>query len=172
MTNLKEIIPVLQGIADGGTLEVCHGDGAWFSPPGGGLDSVAHYTKIGYKIRLKPDFYADLKAAHARGEVIQTLCGDSFKDDPFPSFTLPLNYYRIKPREEWVPLTVDDVPPGSVIRNLKVWTTLVWATIRNVQKDGVQIHETHFYFQGLMEDGYEILRPGSTEWVPCKKLKD
>lgn len=48
--------------------------------------------------------YLPLVQALAEGRVIQGNCGGEWKDDDYPSFSSPPNYYRIKPepREVWV----------------------------------------------------------------------
>lgn len=47
----------------------------------------------------KPDPYAELKAAHAAGKVIQGLIGGYWLDSPHPTWKYPVDTYRVKPDE-------------------------------------------------------------------------
>lgn len=66
------------------------------------------------------DPYAELKAAHAAGKVIQYNCGSvsypEWNDVREPAWGGNVNEYRIKPEPRRVPLGPEDVPPGSVFR--------------------------------------------------------
>lgn len=85
--------------------------------------------------------------------------------------------YRLAPEPKMVPLGPEDVPPGSVIRNL-IWGEGAWVSI-NVSIDGIswvgihRIGETaHNYeasWQRLMEFGFEISRDGGKTWAKCEK---
>jgi len=52
---------------------------------------------------LQTDPYAELKKAHAEGKVIQALIGGAWSDCHYPTFSYPLDTYRIKPDEiPWI----------------------------------------------------------------------
>lgn len=91
-------------------------------------------------------------------------------------------YHVVKaPEPQWLPLTCDDVPPGSVLRYNKTEkfqqdSPGEWTTVVNVDRLGVvdvSIDEhykpelTFITFEDLML--HEILRPGE-DWQPCRKL--
>lgn len=78
------------------------------------------------------------------------------------------------PVEEWVPLSAEDVPPGSVFRHqsrhsprLRQFVEVCDTGVSWVESDG-QLR--HCYFS-LLADEWQILRPGQTEWAPCRKPK-
>lgn len=48
----------------------------------------------------KPDPYAELKAAHAAGKVIQGLIGGHWIDSPHPTWKYPVETYRTRPEEQ------------------------------------------------------------------------
>jgi hypothetical protein len=76
----------------------------------------------GFQARTKrplpqPDPYAELKAAHAAGKVIQFNPGDSLGwRDQQCDFTAEPHCYRIKPEQQKVPLEPSDVLPFCVFR--------------------------------------------------------
>jgi len=86
-----------------------------------------------------------------------------------PSF-LPRRTRRPLPAvEEWIPLGPEDVPPGSVFRN----EIDGWDAPASVNSMGVVLANrlgNRFDWRQLF-NGWQILRPGTTEWQPCKKLK-
>lgn len=75
----------------------------------------------------------------------------------------------------WVPLEAQDVPPGSVIRgagetNEPGWCMIVSATLRGVRLwRSSDCNQDEILWERLMENDSEILRPGQTEWQPCRK---
>ncbi len=75
----------------------------------------------------------------------------------------------------WVPLEAQDVPPGSVIRgagetNEPGWCMIVSATSRGVRLwRSSDCNQDEILWERLMENDSEILRPGQTEWQPCRK---
>ena len=78
---------------------------------------------------------------------------------------------------EYVPLGPEDVPPGSVFRQAH-WNPGVSRDRLSVLGNGVLTAvsgESVPYLSILKWDelyaGWQILRPGTTEWVPCRKLK-
>jgi hypothetical protein len=70
------------------------------------------------------------------------------------------------PAEEWVPLTAEDVPPGSALSYNKGQT---WEIITKVEFTGVETDSRGFTWEALAADR-DILRPGQ-DWQPAKKLK-
>lgn len=78
----------------------------------------------------------------------------------------------VEAAEEWVQLEASDVPPGSVFRRAS-WSDGDWVSVERLQAsriwfNGVTLES--YTFKQLLQDGWQILRPGST-WMPCKKLK-
>lgn len=95
---ISEYIKTLEGIRDGKPWQASGlFDDDWFSAYGDPFTTMS----AGYKIRLKPepDPYAELKAAHATGKVIQV----STEGYPWadmihvPQWNEPVECYRIKP---------------------------------------------------------------------------
>jgi hypothetical protein len=72
------------------------------------------------------------------------------------------------PAEEWVPLTAEDVPPGSALRF--AGHTLTWEAIIGTDEDGVWDSSNELVTWEQLFEEREILRPGQ-DWKPCKKLK-
>jgi hypothetical protein len=68
----------------------------------------------------QPDPYAELKAAHAAGKVIQHNRGNgsypNWCDVPDPEFSDRVSTYRIKPEQQKVPFQPSDVLPFCVFR--------------------------------------------------------
>lgn len=89
-----------------------------------------------YRIAPEPNPYADLKAAQARGEVIQ--CNTGTREDPnwcnfaHPLFALPPDFYRIKPAPKRVLMTSEDLPPVVWIRSQNGAVELM----TNIRTDG------------------------------------
>jgi hypothetical protein len=72
------------------------------------------------------------------------------------------------PAEEWVELGPEDVPPGSVFRNIGSYNG-AWLAPTVVHAGGVELAGALTGFETLAKEK-EILRPGQN-WQPCKKLK-
>lgn len=131
------------------------------------LDSEAiskHRTK-----RPLPDPYAEPRAAHKAGKVIQIWDGAEWETLPSPNFNSPIGKYRIKPNP--VPLCKDDIPTGSGLRNLKFYPDMAWVGISRVGVNGVATANGVFYsYETLAAEGsaWEIQRPGQS-WQPCSK---
>ena len=71
---------------------------------------------------------------------------------------------EIKPVPFKVPLTLEDVPPGSVIRPAG---QKEWNLINRADEDGVDCHHwCNFLYKDMMR--MEIKRPGE-DWVPAFK---
>jgi len=78
--------------------------------------------------------------------------------------------YRIvkAPEPQWLPLTCDDVPPGSYLRPKADY--MGWIVISEIDAAGVHLHGGRtLTYPELLERKWEILRPGE-DWQPCKKL--
>lgn len=68
-----------------------------------------------------------------------------------------------------IPLEASDIPPGSHFRRKK--NAAIWETCLHLIKGEIFLSDTGWHpFVQLHEDSWEILRPGSTEWLPCSKV--
>lgn len=152
--------------------------------------AFARYKFLSYRLPLsvpwpeveEPDPYAELKAAHAAGKVVQVIDCGRWLDLPTPNWCEPVGRYRIKPTEsapadepktKTVPLGPEDVPPGSVFRSKDQPTTTFW-TVAQVWEDG-------FYLRGdsmpwdTARERMQINRSLSKgqwnpdAWEPCSK---
>jgi hypothetical protein len=112
------------------------------------------------------DPYAELKAAHARGEPVecQSVSGEFIQLVGFPSWKAPIECYRIKPAPQYTDLGPDDVDatceflsPGG--------DTYQW-TIKNGQD--VWFAGLHRAWATLKTHGWKYRRPGQ-QWEPCRK---
>jgi hypothetical protein len=72
------------------------------------------------------------------------------------------------PAEEWVPLTAEDVPPGTFLR-LAGDGPHSWRTC-DVHSKGIFWGGGWKRWENLMDERDMIKRPGQ-DWQPCKKLK-
>ena len=154
------------------------GLGPWVPNGGGGrrtLPNVARYrTKRPLPVE---DPYAELKAAHAAGKVIQYLEDEGdwsqFADGRVaPKWTSPPEFYRVKP--DPIPLGPEDVPPGSSIRGVGETKSAGWCLITSCTHTGIRIwrhseeNQHEITWESLKETGSQILRPGQ-DWQPCSK---
>lgn len=154
----------------------------WVSPDSRGLSSPLHALACGFEIALdvpEPvDPFAELKAAHKAGKVIQIKgYAEQWNDlDHSPEWRAPIAEYRIKPEPEWVELEASDVPPGSVLRQLVDTPSVAFWLVRSASREGVYLHEDLWSWSSLMDD-FEINRSLSTgkwdttAWEKCAKLK-
>jgi hypothetical protein len=135
------------------------------------LDHIAESGKM-----VAPDPYAELKAAHAAGKVIQMIyrgakvlgkeySPDGWKDIHFPVFDAPPEDYRIKPEPVIVPLDYDDIRATDEFKSKgggSICTLLSWdaTTVR-----------TSMYTLNYDRLASICLRRqhGSNEWKPCTK---
>lgn len=77
--------------------------------------AFARYKFLSYRLPLsvpwpepeKPDLYAELKAAHAAGKVVQVIDCGKWLDLPTPNWCEPVGRYRIKPAESAKPEPAD-----------------------------------------------------------------
>ena len=130
----------------------------------------------------QPDPYAELKAAHAAGKVIQYSCdGKNYWDDILPAWCDGPDRYRIKPEQQKVPLQPSDVPPGTVLRGAGEAATPEhqgWCMITSSSLTGIRIwrhsdyNQTEIKWETLMDASSEIWRPTDTSWQPCYKFID
>lgn len=178
--ELKELAATLNGIADGKAWEFKGISENW-NAGNLAVNNPQRLAADGWQIRLKPwqlpqlqpqqpDPYAELKAAHAAGKVIQYREWDGVWNDTInPSFQAAPQYYRIKPEQQKVPLGPDDIAPGSVLRLQRGH----WKAILAVRNDGVMTEDHGLcYYDSLVTSIWEIKRPTDTEWQPCYKLID
>lgn len=131
------------------------------------------WSEFDYRTTPKPDPYAELKAAHARGEVIQIWSGVDWADFTLPPLwrNSPENY-RIKPTPKRVPLEAKDVPPICWIGNgLSSSGSLVLVVgserIQFVGRDGLM----DFTFGYLMDHDLKY-STDRKEWKECSKLEE
>lgn len=68
---------------------------------------------------------------------------------------------------EMVPLELADVPPGSYFKRAGD----SWLAPSDVCRTGVHFYGLDMPFEKLMEEGWQIVRPGQTEWQKCEKVK-
>ena len=147
----------------------------WHEPEPG--FSPLRAAEIGYLIRVKPDPYAEVKAAYAAGQTIQHRYRGGISDEWFDSKIEPQWLgnmdYRVKPPAPVpVPLGPEDIVPGSVVRNLTKHPQMAWTTVVRVFTTGASTSDgfgdSIVGFATLMRDGWEIQRPGE-DWKPCSK---
>ena len=131
----------------------------------------------------QPDPYAELKAAHATGKVIQFNPGDSLGwRDQQCDFTAEPHCYRIKPEQQKVPLGSSDVPPGSALTAIP--DTFGYCCPVVVDEDGCYFAsrddgQDKTVSWEAMVDGWQINRSipltgkwNPEAWEPCYKLID
>lgn len=68
------------------------------------------------RIKPKPDPFAELKAAHAAGKVIEWKCGSDWYPAQNPGWSYTVDCYRIRPEPELVPLEASNIPPVCWLR--------------------------------------------------------
>jgi len=113
----------------------------------------------------KPDPYAELKAAHAAGKVIQMIHPDGWKDIHFPVFDAEPGQYRIKPEPGIVPLDMTDLRATDEFkmkRGATIYTVLFW------DKHNVRTSKDFATYDDLAAN-YLRRQHGSNEWKPCTK---
>lgn len=132
-------------------------------------------------IAYKPDPYGHLRQALADGKAVQIVNSEgNWVSLASPSFSDPIERYRIKPEPQWAPLGPEDVPPGSVINNGS-FDAMPWIQVHSVDSGGVNfIWNSQFYYQSyfmMFNEGWQINRPrhrdtdgNPTLWEPCRKL--
>jgi len=129
---------------------------------------------------LPKDEYAELKAAHAAGKVIQAnIMINPVWRDTDPKWNLPPDCYRIKPEPVRVPLSAADVPPGSVFRlNISETGFDAYASIENFGVVLANRLGERFAWSKLQQD-WLINRPrhrdadgNPTLWEPCYKTQE
>ncbi len=175
--------PHLLGEVDNGDEE-CFSCGVWVKAYyGSSAPTTANDSHRRTKAPLpQPDPYAEIKAAHAAGKVIQHRFPGylNWNDTSHPEF-LRSREYRIKPEQKKVPLGPGDVPPGTVLRGAGEAATPEhqgWCMITSSSLTGIRIwrhsdsSQTEIKWETLMDAGSEIWRPTDTEWQPCYKLID
>lgn len=88
----------------------------------------------------------------------------------------PLPVEPVNPETKWVPLGSEDVPLGSVFRwkswqcakdNVCAWVAPLQVTVTCGVLIGSTVPEWKTWDD--LESDFEILRPGSTDWHPCRK---
>lgn len=91
-----------------------------------------------------------------------TACEECNKDH---NLATTITWTPIAP--EMVPLELADVPPGSFFKR----EGDSWLAPSDVCRTGVHFYGLDMPFEKLMEEGWQILRPGQTEWQKCEKVK-
>lgn len=123
----------------------------------------------------KPDPYAELKAAHAAGKVIQGLIGGYWIDSPHPTWKYPVDTYRVKPDEpQNVPQSSTFFLPGTVIRFPDA--SDLWGAIMAIDQDGLVVGDTYQSYQELAASKATANRSipltgkwNPDAWEPCSK---
>lgn len=90
---------------------------------------------------------------------------------PNRTWPVPAGEYRIKPEPKRVPLTAEDVPPGSVFRSSKPRESedaAVWFVPLGIVARGICLLGNKVLLWHELETRYEIRRPGE-DWKPCHK---
>lgn len=132
----------------------------------------------------KVDAYAELKAAHKAGKVIQRRYdADSTRwwdiNEPSLTWKWPVDTYRIKPDVKIIPLEAKDVPPGSALRhpdwakhNVYILPSVWSGRVSYSAGDDVNF-ET---YDGLKLKGWQINKSipitgkwDADAWVKCEK---
>lgn len=107
----------------------CRSSSAWLTSTGAYLPQ-RNTVRVPLKRPWPPasiDPYAELKAAHAAGKVIQILNHQNRYVDADPTWTSPVEYYRIKPEPEAPPTQLSDQaqlpppPPGMQWHRTDGW---------------------------------------------------
>lgn len=118
--------------------------------------------KVGDRVRIvKEDKYGSIT------KILESIRGYKILERYAPVFDDELEPI---PKSARVALEASDIPPGSAIRH-KDWREGDYI-MSNVVRSGVcgwvngNINVT---FANLMERGWQILRPGKTDWEPCSK---
>ncbi len=69
---------------------------------------------------------------------------------------------------EYIPIGPEDVPPGSVVRVIGAsW----WKQVVGVRSENINVGGAGNLNWLELANNWEILRPGSSTWEPCKKIK-
>lgn len=149
------------------------------------LDAEQHAAVDAVLKETIHDPYAELKAAHAAGKVIQTNGYGDWLDlkDGNDMVRVPIKNLRIKP--EPVDLGPEDCPPNSVFRSPE-WKPSIYVTPSLVAQDGVtwirklmnsaSASVEYLSFAMLKDAGWLINRPANrdadgypTKWEKCSK---
>jgi len=142
-------------------------------------DAVLDAVQAGLvaKSDSSPDPYAELKAAHAAGKVIQikALCDKNgatiWQDVLQPLFNCSVVLYRIKPELVLVPLEINDIKAtdefrrkeSNVVEHVVVETADHW----NCKEVFLAWSYTLTYSE--LAANYLRRQHGSNEWKPCTK---
>lgn len=114
------------------------------------------------------DPYAELKAAHAAGKVIQCkqIPSRTWLDINNPGWTAPAESYRIKPGPQKLPLCADDIKAGDEFlapdRYRRQW--------QKISDNGIMFVWGCASWEELNSRGWKIRSIGEPEWRPCYKL--
>ena len=131
----------------------------------------------------QPDPYAELKAAHAAGKVIQHRFPGylDWNDTSHPEF-LRSREYRIKPEQQKVPIGPSDAPPGSAFRfNGHSDDHYYLPTLAAGGSDGVYFTDTvsfrrdwnYLIDKAMVNRSIPLTGKWNPEaWEPCYKLID
>jgi hypothetical protein len=119
-----------------------------------------------------PDPFAELKAAHAAGKVIQIKALSKngalhWEDVPQPLFNCSVILYRIKPEPVLVPLDIDDIRATDEFRS--DYDSGFMRTVSNWNSHGVRLPCTGNVSYADLAANYLRRQHGSNEWKPCTK---
>lgn len=160
--HAKEMLPIIAAYAEGETIQITDKwEDNWKDSEDPAFDS-APYMRYRIKPDPDPDPYAELKAAHAAGKVIQFNYGTAesprWKDCSYPIWESSPEDYRTKPTPKLVPMTSDDLPPVVWVRMAQNPMELV---IGVTEQGHLITRSTRATPQYLHEDGYT--------WSPDRK---
>lgn len=126
------------------------------------VEELVEIYRKGFFCAIEPIWTQEL--AHKNGiAAVRKAMVDAIVPSPAPP-DVP------KPEPRRIPLCAGDVPPGSAISTTagrESWWMVTW--VGNYVCCANAIAGGPVTFQRLMDDGFTILRPGSTEWVECWK---
>lgn len=126
--------------------------------------------KVGEVIR-EGDWVASKGNPPGKG-FLKTVCAGLFvESDDSNNFYREVTEWRLPDPPapvEYVPLEPGDIQPGSVVRCIgATW----WKQVTGVRAENVTVCAAGNLSWQTLADGWEILRPGSKTWEPCKKIK-
>ena len=168
----KALLPVITAFAEGKEIEVQDREGWWRPLNQSSWLEDPKFYRIKPTSSLEPFEWADEREAHKDGKKIQVRpkFGDEAWNDTDEPQWHPFLSYRVKPEPKLIPLGHEDVSPGSAIRPTIHETG--WYGVVEVTHDGIyySVHGTirSLSFEAMTEQCH-ILRPNSTEWLPCSK---
>jgi hypothetical protein len=127
---------------------------------------------LGANVDSSPDPFAELKAAHAAGKMIQIKAlsengATIWQDVPQPLFNCSVILYRIKPEPVLIPLDIDDIRATDEFKS--DFDQGLMQTVSNWNNNGVCLTWTGNVSYADLAVNYLRRQHGSNEWKPCTK---